>query len=76
MNPFAQFNFGSVLCHARGDVNERVPLRAIDSLGLERLDFIKADIQGYELEMLRGARRWGGPRHHAAPHPFFSSPAL
>lgn len=56
MNPFTQFNFGSVSCHARGDVNERVPLRTIDSLGLERLDFIKADIEGYELEMLHGAR--------------------
>jgi FkbM family methyltransferase len=34
----------------------RTPMVSIDSLGLERLDFLKADVEGMELEVLRGAR--------------------
>ncbi len=30
---------------------------AVAALGLERLDFIKADIEGFELRLIRGARR-------------------
>ena len=34
----------------------RTPMVSIDSLGLERLDFLKADVEGMELDVLRGAR--------------------
>ena len=34
----------------------RTPMVNIDSLGLERLDFVKADVEGMELDVLRGAR--------------------
>src|SRR4051812_1110927 len=34
----------------------RTPMVSIDSLGLKRLDFIKADVEGMELDVLRGAR--------------------
>ena len=32
-----------------------VPMRTIDSLGLARLDLLKVDVEGMELEVLRGA---------------------
>lgn len=32
-----------------------VPTRTIDSLGLDELDFVKLDVEGHELEALRGA---------------------
>jgi FkbM family methyltransferase len=34
----------------------RTPMVSIDSLALDRLDFLKADVEGMELEVLRGAR--------------------
>ena len=34
----------------------RTPMVSIDSLGLDRLDFLKADVEGMEIEVLRGAR--------------------
>lgn len=34
----------------------RTPMVSIDSLGLQRLDFLKIDVEGMELEVLRGAR--------------------
>lgn len=33
-----------------------VPMITIDSLGLERLDFVKLDVEGMEIEVLRGAQ--------------------
>ena len=44
----------------RGRETVRVPVRTLDSLvaelGLERVDFIKVDVEGMEPEVLRGAR--------------------
>lgn len=34
----------------------RTPMVSIDSLDLQRLDFLKLDVEGMELEVLRGAR--------------------
>lgn len=34
----------------------RTPMLAIDSLQLQRLDFLKLDVEGMEMEVLRGAR--------------------
>lgn len=34
-----------------------IPMRAVDSLELERVAFIKIDVQGYELEVSRGMER-------------------
>lgn len=33
------------------------PMQSIDALALERLDFVKLDIEGMEMEVLRGARK-------------------
>ena len=35
---------------------QATPLRAIDSLALPRLDFIKVDVEGMEIEVLHGAK--------------------
>jgi FkbM family methyltransferase len=34
----------------------RTPMQTVDAMGLERLDFFKLDVEGMELEVLRGAR--------------------
>lgn len=34
----------------------RTPMVSIDSLALERLDFVKIDVEGMEIDVLRGAR--------------------
>ena len=46
---------GQQVSYAAGDC-VRTPMVSIDSLALERLDFLKADVEGMELEVLRGAR--------------------
>jgi FkbM family methyltransferase len=61
-------SYGSLELRGRGEHTEfigqridyahadrRVPLVNIDSLGLERLDFVKIDVEGMELEVLQGA---------------------
>jgi FkbM family methyltransferase len=48
-------NFGGVSLSASGS-GETVPLATIDSLGLQRCDFMKIDVEGMELEVLQGAR--------------------
>ena len=45
---------GQSISYAEKDLVE-VPLLRIDSLGLKRLDFLKIDIEGMEIEALRGA---------------------
>lgn len=34
----------------------RTPMQTIDAMGLQRLDFLKLDVEGMEVEVLRGAR--------------------
>jgi FkbM family methyltransferase len=47
-------NFGGVFL--RGwNVGETVPLLTIDSLSLDRCDFMKVDVEGMELDVLKGA---------------------
>ena len=58
MNPvdyFAQgWNFGDTQIGSGG---ERVQMVTLDSLGLSSVSFIKIDVQGSELEVLRGAHQ-------------------
>ena len=50
-------NFGAVSLKVhRGGKSEPVRQIAVDDLGLEQLRFIKSDIEGCELELLKGAR--------------------
>jgi FkbM family methyltransferase len=66
---FARGSFGSLELRLRENnehigqtiaydaaVGNAVPIVTIDSLGLERLDLIKLDVEGMEVEVLRGAR--------------------
>lgn len=52
---------GSMMHKEEGSVTVRVPVRPIDdmvrTLGVERVDFIKMDIEGAEREALKGAAR-------------------
>ncbi|MBL6927721.1 MAG: FkbM family methyltransferase [Rhodospirillales bacterium] len=52
---------GDAAAAGRPVISETVTIRTIDEVvserGLDRLDFIKADIEGFELEMLKGARQ-------------------
>lgn len=57
LDPKAVNNFGSAsLVRHSYDKTERVMQRSVDELQLERLDFLKSDIEGYELELLKGAQ--------------------
>jgi FkbM family methyltransferase len=49
-------NFGGVSLRGRTE-GEAVPLLTIDSLSLERCDFMKIDVEGMELDVLQGAAR-------------------
>lgn len=53
---FGLSHFGEA---TRETVQQRVPVTTVDRLlaeqGIERLDFLKADIEGWEAQMLRGA---------------------
>ncbi|AOJ36290.1 FkbM family methyltransferase [Burkholderia metallica] len=56
VDPRLPNNFGGsslLMSHA---VAEQVPLRTIDSLRLPRLDFLKADVEGFEIQTIRGAQ--------------------
>ena len=53
------FGLGHIGADARASATESVPLTTLDTFvrdrGLTRLDFIKADIEGWEMRMLAGA---------------------
>jgi FkbM family methyltransferase len=55
-DPSVRANFGAAALgsHAEG---ERVPLHTLDSLDLPACHVLKADVEGMELELLRGATR-------------------
>lgn len=46
-------NYGG--CHLKS--GEKVAIRPLDFLGLSRCDFIKLDLEGYEINALKGASR-------------------
>lgn len=58
LDPHAFTNFGAASMRdaQSAAVTEEVEIQSIDALDLARLDFIKADIEGWELEMLEGAK--------------------
>lgn len=58
-NPRDEINFGAVSLHLNWDnlARETVPIHTLDSLQLPRLDFLKADVEGFEINVLRGARQ-------------------
>lgn len=49
-------NFGGVSAAAAGS-GEQCAVQTIDGLGLPRVDFIKADVEGMELDVLLGAQK-------------------
>lgn len=57
LDPLSTNNFGMAsLRRASSEaVSEIVDIVALDTLGLERLDFLKADIEGHEIALLEGS---------------------
>jgi FkbM family methyltransferase len=55
-DPAAMNNIGGIsMGHVDGAAHDKVELRTLDSFGLTRLDFLKVDVEGMELQVLRGA---------------------
>jgi len=54
MDPAVRFNFGGVTL-VDADHGEPVPLMCLDSLDLPMCNFIKVDVEGMEVEVLKGA---------------------
>src|SRR5205823_12805734 len=48
-------NFGGL--SLGGNIGEQVTVIALDDLGLSRCEFLKADVEGMELSVLKGAAR-------------------
>jgi FkbM family methyltransferase len=42
--------------HVRLDAAGAIPMRRLDDLALDEVDFIKVDVEGFELQVLEGAR--------------------
>ena len=52
-----QDNLGATKLHEKGFSSGRVEVIAIDDMGLTNVDFIKVDVEGMALEVLKGARQ-------------------
>ena len=52
LDPTQEINAGGV---SVGQGNDAVPMLSIDSMGLQRLDILQADVESFELAVLRGA---------------------
>lgn len=48
-------DFGMISLHPRNDAGNDIPVISLDSFGLNRLDFLKIDVEGMEIEVLRGS---------------------
>ncbi|WP_232833456.1 FkbM family methyltransferase [Paraburkholderia kururiensis] len=57
IDPRQRNNFGASSLLLQGLPSEQVALRSIDSLHLPRLDFLKADVEGFEANVIRGAQK-------------------
>lgn len=56
INPFQKNNnVGGVRLNQPAEVSEQVPVIAIDGMNLERVNFIKIDVEGMEHQVLAGA---------------------
>jgi len=56
VDPTVEFNYASVSIES-GLKGEPVPIVMIDSLSLAKCDFIKADVEGVEADVVEGARK-------------------
>jgi FkbM family methyltransferase len=55
-DPAAMNNIGGIsMGHIDGAAHDKVELRTLDSFGLSRLDFLKVDVEGMELQVLQGS---------------------
>ncbi len=50
-------SFGSIPVSAERYIEKRVPVASLDSYELERVALLKIDVEGHEVEVLRGAER-------------------
>jgi len=56
VDPTLPNNFGGVSFFVQHTEMARVVVRTIDSFEFPRVDFLKADVEGFELQVLQGAR--------------------
>lgn len=56
LNPRERNNFGALSIYTSGYDTESTPIISLDSLELTRLDFLKADVEGFEVNVIDGAR--------------------
>ena len=57
-NSYSQINFGAVSIHTQSSRRVVVPLLTIDGLQeIQQIDFLKIDVEGFEPQVLEGAKR-------------------
>jgi FkbM family methyltransferase len=56
-DPATEYNFGAVSLDRPVPDGELVPLQALDDLDLPACHFLKVDVEGMEVDVLRGAQR-------------------